>query len=287
MTGTSLTTYSEKWAAIAKEFVNQVPQAATPDRLSIKGGVFSLDGQPLGTRLCVIILDSVAVNTYYSGKFDESGQTKESPRCYAYGRPPEEMFPHIESMKLHMDYFRPQNITPSGEIGGCATCPQNVYGSDPRGGKGKACQNRQVLSLLPAGKFIQQGYSVNLETYNDPNWFRDAEAIKLALPVTSGSLYGEYVRKVAATVGRPPFGVLSVIELQPHPKFQIQTVFTMVENVPDHLFDTIMQRHQTARDTMIEPFSPPKATEQAQQPIQNLQRQVTPPATAQFNVQRR
>lgn len=286
MTGTQLTTYDEKWAAMAKEFVTQVPQAMTADRLSTKGGVFSLDGAVLGTRLVAIILDSIAVNTYYSGTYQEGG--KDAPRCYAYGRPPEEMHPHLESMSLHREYFRPQNMNPAtGEIGGCVTCPMNVFGTDPKGGRGKACQNRQTLALLPAGKFVQQGYSVNLELFDDPNWFRDADIVKASLPPTALADYGEYVRKVAASCGRPPFGVITVIELQPHQKNQVQWVFTMVETIPNHLFDTVIGRHTQARDTMVEPFSPPKASEQQQQPIQNLQRQVTPPQTAQFNIQRR
>lgn len=257
-----LVNYNEEWAAYAQQFATQVPTSGAGGKtLSIKGGVFSLGGEELGTRLCAIILDSVAINTYYEGKWEEGA--KDTPKCYAYGFPPEEMKPHVESMKLHMDHFYPQTLNPTtGEVGACSTCPHNVFGSALTG-KGKACQNRDRLALIPAGQFVQQrgGYGYDLKLFDDPNWFQTADLNKVNLPVTSVTNFRTYANKIIKECGRPPWGVITVIELAPHPKFQTEVKFHMVELVPSHLFPPVRDRFLAAHEGMIEPFSPPKAPE--------------------------
>ncbi len=44
--------------------------------------------------------------------------------------------------------------------GKCKDCPKNQFGSDPRGGKGKACQNRQFIFPLLPGDSIP--YAISL-----------------------------------------------------------------------------------------------------------------------------
>jgi hypothetical protein len=44
--------------------------------------------------------------------------------------------------------------------GKCKDCPKNQFGSDPRGGKGKACQNRQFIFILLPGDSIPYAMSL-------------------------------------------------------------------------------------------------------------------------------
>lgn len=255
---TDIVSYDAEWAAFAQQFQTQVPVTAGGKTLSIKGGVFTLGEDQLGTMLCAIILDSVAINTYYEGDYVDGA--KSTPKCYAYGFPPEEMKPHVESMQLHMDHFYPQTLNPAtGEIGPCSKCKWNEYGTATRGA-GKACQNRDRLALIPAGMFVQQrgGFGYDLKLFTDPNHFASSELNKLNLPVTSVRNYREFANKIIQQTGRPPWGVISVIELAPHPKYQTEVKFHLQELVPSELFPVIRDRYLTAHAGMIEPFSPPK-----------------------------
>jgi len=264
---TALVTYNEQWAALATQFKTQVPVTAGDKGISCKGGVFSLGEEQIGTLMCAVILDSIAINTYYEGEWVD-GQ-KSTPKCYAYGRPPEEMKPHVESMQLHPDIFYPQTLNPvTGEVGACASCRWNQYGTASRGA-GKACQNRDRLALLPAGMFVQQrgGFGQELKLFDDPAHFATTPVHKFSLPVTSVKNWREFANKVISTTGRPPFGVIAVIEAAPHPKFQTEIKFHLQELVPDHLFQTITQRYGEVSSKMVEPFSPVKE-EQAEPPAQ-------------------
>lgn len=282
---TDLVNYDEQWAAFAKQFATQVPTTGGGKTLSIKGGVFTQGDEQLGTMLCAIILDSVAVNTYYEGEYVDGA--KSIPKCYSYGFPPEEMYPHVDSMKLHMDHFYPQTLDPvTGQVGPCSKCKWNEYGTASRG-KGKACQNRDRLALIPAGIFVQQrgGFGYDLRLFDDPNHFATTDLNKINLPVTSVRNYREYANRVIKDTGRPPWGVISVIELAPHPKFQVEVKFHLNEVVPGHLFPVIRDRYLKAHEGMIEPFSPPQQDEPGFAPT-HAQPVATPrqsyiPATAQ------
>lgn len=259
---TELTNYDEDWLAYAKSFQTQVPVTShSGKRISLKGGMFATGPNPedvIGTRLCAVIIDSVAINTYYEGAW-EDGQ-KSVPKCYAYGFPPEEMRPHVESMKLHMDTFYPQTLNPAtGEVGPCSGCKWNQFGTAQKG-KGKACQNRDRLALIPAGQFLQRkgSYGYDLQLFDDPSWFSSAEIHKLDLPVLSVKPFREYSNKVIQTTGRPPWGVRTVITIEPRQEGAFTLSFHMEELVPQDLFLTIRDRYIAAHETMIEPFSPPR-----------------------------
>ena len=283
MTGTNLVNYSEEWAQFAQQYASQVPVTGNGGKtLSLKGGMFSAGDKPedvIGTRLCAVILDSVAINTYYEGEWVDG--RKSTPKCYAYGFPPEEMRPHVESMKLHMDHFMPQTLDANGNVGPCSGCRHNVFGTALKG-LGKACQNRDRLALIPAGQFTQQrnGFGYDLNLFDDPKWFASAEIHKLNLPVLSVRPFREYANKVIQQTGRPPWGVFTVISVEPRQEGAFVLSFTMQELVGDHLFTTIRERYLAAHAGMIEPFSPPKEQEQQVQP-QPTQRAAYVPPTAQ------
>lgn len=257
MTGTALVTYQEKRAAAAASYVSQTRAPPQGDLLSIKGGLFQLGEDVLGDQLIVCVLQSIWENTYFQGKYVEG--VPQAPTCYAYGRSAEEMAPH-PSMAEHPDHFVPQSND-------CATCPMNEWGSAETG-RGKACQNRERLALIPAGQYTPRPRSRDFDldlfdgvTEEGRSHFRDADALVLKLPVTSVGNWNEYVRKLAA-LGQPPYGVATRIFIEKHPKFQYTVEFEMIDIIADEAFDVLHQRHEAlGGDVMAQPYSPPKEEE--------------------------
>jgi hypothetical protein len=77
-----------------------------------------------------VIVDHHKCNAYYAGTYGDGG-TNKPPDC--------------SSMDAVTGYDQ------HGEARSCATCPFNQFGSDPRGGNGKACKNMHRVYLLKDG----------------------------------------------------------------------------------------------------------------------------------------
>jgi len=245
--GTSLTTYSERFAEYANEYVENEDRSGGRF-ISTRGGVLSFQDEQLpGNQMIVVILDSVRENTFFEGRFDPESMT--GPKCYAFGRREDEMGPH-ESMQAHPDTFEPQNDT-------CAGCPQSEWGSSDTG-RGKACQQRRRLALIPAGMFEKGQRRGEWEpmVFDDEAHYRLADMALMKLPVTSVKDYSKYVQSVSASERRPPFGVFTRIWLEPDAKTQYRVCFEMLDVVPDELAEVIMARHAQAREAIVTPYTP-------------------------------
>lgn len=242
---------SKKWEAQAAKAVAEVP-ATGGTFLSTKAGILKFGEEVMpGNQVCVIILDAVLENTAYEGKFDENA--KAPPICYAFSRLEDQatMAPH-ESMDKFPDYFVPQSET-------CGACPLNEYGSADTG-RGKACQNRARLALLPAGFYSPKRGSrdFDLELFTDPAHFKTADIAHLKLPVTSVANYYKFVNDVAASSRRPPHGVIARVFIEPDAKSQFKVHFEMLEVVTDELAEIIMARNEEAMAAKIGGYQPPQ-----------------------------
>ncbi len=103
--------------------------------ISTKGKVFSLpDGSTGDGPLAVTILDWVAANTYFEGIWNP--KDIKPPVCFAYGREIATMVPSDRSPNKQSDK-------------GCKPCIRNKWGSDPKGGAGKACKNTRRVLIVP------------------------------------------------------------------------------------------------------------------------------------------
>lgn len=239
---TALATYEERWARDAEKAAAAEPlQAGT--WLSAKGGQLAIGEEILpGAQAAVIVLDSISENTFYQGRYDPENPLP--PICYALGRDGEEMEAHLESMKKAMDYFIPQNFKNGRSP--CDGCPMNEWGSADQG-RGKACQNRRRLAVIPAGYFQPKRGSrdFDLHLFDDPKHFKSAEVAFFKLSVTSVKNWANYVHQLASSHRRPPHGAVTRLSIVPHQQFQYETLFEPIELVPDDLADIIMQRHET------------------------------------------
>lgn len=256
-----LQVYEQQWAEQAQEFAQKerVQSALT---FSTKAGALTLGEERMpGDQICVIVLDFVRLNTFYGARFDADAPMP--PVCYAVGRAEEEMAPH-HTMQQDLSYFQPQNDPTIP--GSCHTCPMNQWGSADQG-RGKACQNRRELALLPAGFYIprQRSRDFDLNLIEDLSHYQTADTARLRLPVTSTNNWARYVNLVSAQFRRPPAGVITRIYLEPDQKTQYKVNFELVEPVPDVIAGTIIQRQQQAMQIPHPGFAPPEAAS-ARQP---------------------
>lgn len=248
--GKQLAKYDPAWAEEAARYAQQERHGSGALVVSTRGGVLRVgeDEMP-GNRICVLIMDSVMENTYYGRRFDPDNVLP--PVCYAIGRDPREMEPH-EDMD-QSDYFEPQADS-------CAECPMAEWGSSDTG-RGKACQNKRRLIVLPAGVYSKVKGSrgeYDLEIFDDPAHYEQADMAVLKLPVTSVKNYTKFVQGVAKRHQRPPFGVFCEIYIEPDPKTQYRVMFEEVDLVDDELAEAVFARHEAAKEVIEEGYRPPE-----------------------------
>lgn len=131
---TALTNIKEK---IKQELATQSRTFEQPGaaKISTAGKKFTLpNGQTSQGPLRVIILDHRHMHTYYTGVYNPN--SPETPKCFAIGKLVDELAPSEAAEK------------PQSE--GCKECEHNQWGSDPQGGKGKACKNSVRMLVAPA-----------------------------------------------------------------------------------------------------------------------------------------
>lgn len=225
------------------EMANQAKAAAALERPSItqistKSGVMSYQGQPVpGNKLRAVVIASVFEHRYYTGRFDANNPT--SPVCFAFSVDGEEMAPHADSSDAQCQTA-------------CNDCPKFAWGSDPNGGRGKACKAVRRLALVP-----MDALKANAQK---------AEMAMLWIPVTSVKFWANYVNAVASH-NRPPWGVVTEISLTPDAKTQFKMNFDCVELLPDDMLGAAHSRIEQAIAMLTTPYAPQEA--QAPAPTSN------------------
>jgi hypothetical protein len=102
--------------------------------ISVKGKVFTLpDGSASDGPLVCTVLDWVTANTYFEGLYNPKEPAP--PACWAIGR-------NVAEVAASKNATKPQGTL-------CKDCVKNEWGSDPQGGKGKACKNTRRILVVP------------------------------------------------------------------------------------------------------------------------------------------
>lgn len=241
---TALATINEKLKAFASD------AAKTEDgtglgvqSFSLLAGVLSFDGDALpGNRVALVVLDHVLLNTFYGQtrkKFDP--KNPEPPTCFAIGRDADTLAPH-------------SSVVAAGQAQNdiCRTCPWNAFGSSDTG-RGKACQQRRRLVVIPAGDLDQNG---GFTSHLAAPYIAAAEPAYLTLPVTSTIGWAQYVRLLETTLHRPPFAVVTLVELKPDVKTQFKLHFSTLEAVESvESLEALIERHEASKSLAEQPLS--------------------------------
>lgn len=208
---TEIVNWEEKMLADAE---NVVVTEVTADITAIatRSGLMRIDGTPVpGNKILAVIVSSIYANLYYNAPFMATEMTP--PACYAYGDLQEGM--------------RPVKNAADKQAEECATCPQNQWGTADVG-RGKACANKRKLALIIVGKWDPKtemwDIKENAAVYK-------GQLYSLMVPPTSIKAYSKYVKAVADIQKRPPYGVLTEIELEPDDKDQFHINFTFNDKV--------------------------------------------------------
>lgn len=233
MTDTPKTTALVNWADEMAKYAVAVAKTEAPSSsyISLRSGVLSYQGQPVpNNKLNVVILDSAFEHTFYEGKYDPNNVR--SPVCFAIQQSDvaESMVPHALSAK------------PQAES--CGECPNLEWGSDPNGGRGKACQERRRLIMVPASS-ADKGENILA-----------AEVAIMKLPVTSVKVWGNYVNTVASLNRRPPFALITEIGTIPDAKSQFKLTFKAISALPDDVLSAILEKRKAVQPTLLKGYDP-------------------------------
>lgn len=111
----------------------EVPQIDKLPRIEIvhAAQMFKMPGNNVVKEFTGVILEAYPCNAYWEKSFEETGGG-ELPDCSSF------------------DGIKP-NDPAKAASNTCATCALNQFGSDPKGGKGKACKNMRRLFILIEG----------------------------------------------------------------------------------------------------------------------------------------
>jgi len=197
-----------EWTDKLKDYAvaARVNEVLSGQFFSTKGGLLSFAGQAIpNNTMDVVVAASLHENVLYVGDFDPGNIG--GPVCYAFspdGGP---------GMAPHPNAPEPRNVD-------CKTCPNNAWGSDPKGGRGKACKNMRRLSLLPAAAL------------DSPAALDSAVSGYLRVPVTSVKPWAQYVNSLSMR-GLPPFAVVTRVTLTPDAKTMFKMSFTSQRAITD------------------------------------------------------
>lgn len=188
--------------------------------MSLKSGVMSIGDEPVpGNEIDCIILASVTAMSWYKERYDPN--VKSNPSCYALGEgKAETLAPY------------PQSAEKQSEA--CVECEKFQWGSDPNGGRGKACKERRNMMFIPADG--------------------SADAVLLSIPPTSLKSWKAYVREIYATTGMTPVAVITKIKTVPDAKNQFSVKFSKVDDVAPHLIEQLHARRAEALEYLLSPY---------------------------------
>ena len=199
----AITKYDAEMAKYAQMAKDTEKNVGGGNFISLRGGHMAYKGaQVPGDKMNVIVIDHILENDFYDGAYDPDNP--KAPDCYAFGRDDDEMAPHENS------------AVPQSEA--CAGCEQNEFGTGGVSGRGKACKNSRRLALITEG---------------DMEDVENAEIAYLKIPVTSVRAWAGYVRQCADVLNKPPFAVVTQIEVVPDAKSQFKLEFTMQQEIED------------------------------------------------------
>ncbi len=195
-------------------------------------------GAPIeGNKFNCIVLASIFENDWYGESYDPDSPTP--PSCYAFSKTQDGLAPHAEAEDKQGD-----------ANGLCAGCWANGFGSGTRDGKpsrGKACQNRRRLALIPVSKDMTAESA------------KAAEIAYIRVPVMSTPGWSNHVTAISDTYKLPAFGVITEVSLVPDPKSTFRMVFKPIAKLARDILGSAFERAKLAEKSIEFPY--PKASE--------------------------
>jgi len=181
-----------------------------------KNGQFSFQGADLGDSIDVVIVDHVALKTYYDTDYDEDNPTP--PACFALKPSAKNIAPHEDSPDIQSEV--------------CADCWANEWASGRR--RGKACSDKNRCALLHVDDI-------------------SGDLALLEVPVTSGAAFNMYVKGLNEAADVPSYSVITRLTMDEHADYQ-KLIFEMLEELPTDLLGESMGKRKQAREMLMTPY---------------------------------
>lgn len=209
-TGTAVATSSQAEAVAALRARLMAPSG---DKIKISNKQFKLPSGDTLDFLDVVIVDFVYFNSYYESAFDSNNIVP--PNCFAIHPEPKTICPSANA--------------PDKQAEACAGCWANEFGSN---GKGKACQNRVLIAVLPTDAKEDTPFAV------------------LDISPTAVKGFSSYLTGVAR-MGKMPHEVVTHVECNPATKHDV-AIFDLSEELEDAGFlGMVESRLGEARDRLM------------------------------------
>jgi hypothetical protein len=171
--------------------------APTGDKIKISNKQFKLPSGDTLDFLDVVVIDFIFYNVYYEGAFDANNIMP--PNCFSLSQESKTAVPSANA--------------PDSQNPDCASCWANQFAS---AGKGKACQNRCLLAVLPSDANEDTPFSI------------------LDISPTAVKGFSSYMSGVARG-GKMPYEVVTHVECNPAVKHDV-AVFSDPQIIEDDAF---------------------------------------------------
>jgi len=188
--------------------IYDLEQIKNPGKGSMQWVVPCLEGEKLEKEIKGIIVGKRARRSYWMTSVDEGGEG--SPDCASE------------------DGVTGRALTDDGPGGDCAECPMNEWGSDPKGGAGKAC--KETMDLVVVGE-------------------DDMLPVVVNLPPTSLKSFNKYMLRLTKA-RKPFFGVVTAISLEPKTMRSGQKTSEAQFNVVNILDEDELERIKTYTESL-------------------------------------
>lgn len=221
--GTDLVNYQAMLLAELKDLSKTVA-APSGAKISVKGKVFTLpSGQQMQGPLRAIILDWRNVNMYYEGVYNPNQLVK--PTCVAVNK--------------DIDGLAPMGTVSNPQAPSCGECQKNTWGSDPKGGKGKACKNTVQLALV----------------LDSPGMLTEQSTVyTISVSPTGVSSWANFVNKLKDLHGLLTLQLVSELSFVPASAFPTLVFAPTEERVPEAKFPVVFALRKAAQTLLDKPI---------------------------------
>lgn len=223
------------WKQRMKDVAIKSAEAEKPTStfISFKSGRLSIGDMLMpGDKIECVVIHSLFHNKWYEQEYDAK-RGPVAPNCYAFAK----------DDVADLEYSEAAEDPQGNEDGFCTGCPKNEWGSSPKGGRGKACQNSKRVWLFPAG------------VVNTPEKIARMEPLQCDLPVTSVANYSRFINDIAP-MGLPSFGVICEMSVKPHDTSLFQVHFKVLEKIKDDVVLEALARFNWAMENAPHPTYP-------------------------------
>lgn len=216
------------WASQMAQMANQEAKSEQPEvgSFSFKAGMLTFGGAPIpGSNIDVVVLANVHENRYYPEEYDQNNL--QSPVCWARSEDGLGMAPNAELVtKAYSDT--------------CATCEHYQWGTDPKGGRGKACKAVRQFICIAA---------------SDLNNIKEAKFATGTISTTNIKYWSNYVNTLAAMHKLPSWAGIVKLTCSPDQNTIVRLGFDLVQPLSEELFPDLLMKREKALEILSLPYT--------------------------------